>query len=112
MCREHCKNCTKENIIFDRTGEIEQFLSCGYETVYERPDLARIIDTYWFHIEMLIKYFKRQDFFKLVKNIKEFLFHSHVDLLLTEYDTMNWGSWESKVMCSKGKTRTFKRLFC
>ena len=45
---------------------------------------------------MLIKYFKRKDIFKLIKNI-DILFHAHVDLLLYQYDTLDWGSWESKV---------------
>lgn len=45
---------------------------------------------------MLIKYFKRKDIFKLIKNI-DILFHAHVDLLLYQCDTLDWGSWESKV---------------
>ncbi|QAA33419.1 hypothetical protein [Clostridium manihotivorum] len=45
---------------------------------------------------MLIKYFKRNDIFKLLKNI-DILFHSHVDLLLFQYDSLDYGSWETKV---------------
>lgn len=96
MCRQHCKGCTKDNIIYDRTGEVAQFLDKGYRTDNDIPDPVRAMDTYWFHTEMLIKYFKRKDIFKLIKNI-ETLFHSHVDLLLSQYDTLDWGSWESKV---------------
>ena len=54
------------------------------------------MDTYWFHVEMLIKYFKRQDIFKLIKNI-DMIFHAHVDLLLAQYDTLDYGAWEAKV---------------
>jgi hypothetical protein len=54
------------------------------------------MDTYWFHAEMLIKYFKRRDIFKLIKNV-DMIFHAHVDLLLAQYDTLDWGAWESKV---------------
>jgi hypothetical protein len=25
------------------------------------------------------------------------IFHAHVDLLLDQYDTLDWGAWESKV---------------
>ena len=96
MCRQHCKGCTKDNIIFDRTGEVAEFLDRGYRTDNYIPDPVRAMDTYWFHTEMLIKYFKRKDIFKLIKNI-DILFHSHVDLLLSQYDTLDWGSWESKV---------------
>lgn len=97
MCKQHCKGCTKEHILFDQTGEVADFLDKGYRTDNYIPDTLRAIDTYWFHIEMLIKYFKRNDIFKLIKNIQEFLFHSHVDLLLSYYDNLDWGAWESKV---------------
>ena len=96
MCRQHCKGCTKDNIIFDRTGEVTALLNKGYRTDNYIPDTVRAMDTYWFHTEMLIKYFKRKDLFKLIKNI-DILFHSHVDLLLSHYDMLDWGAWESKV---------------
>lgn len=96
MCRQHSKGCTRNHIIFDRTGEVAEFLDRGYRTDNDIPDTMRAIDTYWFHIVMLIKYFKRKDIFKLIKNIN-ILFHAHVDLLLSRYDTLDWGAWESKV---------------
>lgn len=96
MCKQHCKGCTSDNIIFDRTGEVAEFLDKGYRTDNYIPDPIRAMDTYWFHTEMLIKYFKRKDLFKLIKNI-DVLFHTHVDLLLSQYDTLDWGAWESKV---------------
>ncbi|MEQ3338227.1 adenylyltransferase [Clostridium butyricum] len=96
MCRQHAKGCTRKNIIFDRNGEIAKFLDKGYCTDNNIPDTIRAIDTYWFHSEMLIKYFKRKDIFKLIKNLN-IIFHSHVDLLLSAYDTLDWGAWESKV---------------
>ncbi|MNI29609.1 hypothetical protein D3C73_834290 [compost metagenome] len=96
MCRQHCKGCSRDQIIFDRTGEVAEHLDRGYRTDNNIPDPVRAMDTYWFHIEMLIKYFKRKDLFKLIKNI-DILFHAHVDLLLTQYDTLDWGAWESKV---------------
>ncbi len=96
MCRQHLKGCTRDNIIFDRTGEVAKILEKGLRTDNDIPDTIRAMDTYWFHTEMLIKYFKRKDIFKLIKNI-DILFHSHVDLLLSQYDNLDWGSWESKV---------------
>lgn len=96
MCKQHLKGCTKDNIIFDRTGEVAKLLDRGLRTDNYTPDLIRAMDTYWFHLEMLIKYFKRKDIFKLIKNI-DVLFHSHIDLLLSQYDTLDWGAWENKV---------------
>jgi len=96
-CRQHCKGCTVNNIFFDRTGETAAFLDKGYTTDNHIPDTLRTIETYWFHAMMLVKYFKRNDIFKLIKNIHDFLFHAHIDLLLSQYDTLDWGGWESKV---------------
>ena len=96
MCKLHSKGCTKENIIFDRTGETAMFLDKKYSIDNYLPDTLRAIDTYWFHTVMLIKYFKRGDIFKLIKNI-DILFHAHIDLLLSRYDTIDWGAWESKI---------------
>lgn len=96
MCRQHLKGCTRDNMIFDRTGEVAELLDKGFRTDNYIPDTVRAMDTYWFHTEMLIKYFKRKDIFKLIKNI-DILFHSHVDLLLSQYDSLDWGAWESKV---------------
>ena len=96
FCRQHLKGCTRDNIIFDRTGEVGILLDKGLTTDNNIPDPVRCMDTYWFHLEMLIKYFKRGDVFKLLKNI-DFLFHAHVDLLLSQYDTMEYGAPETKV---------------
>ena len=97
FCKLHCKGCTKKDIFFDRKGETAAFLDKGYTTENFIPDTVRTIDTYWFHTMMLVKYFKRKDIFKLYKNISEIMFHAHVDLLLSHYDTMDWGAWETKV---------------
>ncbi len=96
MCRQHLKGCTREHIIFDRTGEVGILLDKGLRTENQIPDLTRTMDTYWFHAEMLIKYFKRKDMFKLIKNM-DVIFHAHVDLLLSQYDTLDYGAWETKV---------------
>ncbi|MDC7125407.1 MAG: aminoglycoside 6-adenylyltransferase [Spirochaetales bacterium] len=95
-CRQHLKGCTRNNIIFDSKGEVGALLDKGLRTENNIPDPQRCFDTYWFHVEMLIKYFKRKDIFKIIKNM-DFLFHSHVDLLLSEYDELDWGAWETKV---------------
>lgn len=96
FCRQHLKGCTRENIIFDRTGEVGILLDKGLRTDNNSPDVARAMDTYWFHVEMLIKYFKRRDMLKLLRNI-DFLRQAHVDVLLAQYDTLDWGAWETKV---------------
>lgn len=96
FCRQHMKGCTRQNIFFDRTGEVGILLDKGLRTDNVLPDAVRCMDTYWFHVEMLIKYFKRKDVFKLLKNI-DMLFHAHIELLLSQYDTLDYGAWETKV---------------
>lgn len=95
-CRQHLKGCTRENIIYDKNGDVGLLLDKGLRTDNYIPDPIRCFETYWFHVEMLIKYFKRKDIFKIIKNI-DFLVQSHVNLLLSEYDTLDWGAWETKV---------------
>lgn len=96
FCRQHLKGCTRENIIFDRTGEVGALLDMGLRAEQGVPDPVRCMDTYWFHLEMLLKYFKRGDVFKLLKNI-DFLFHAHADLLIAQYDTLDYGAPETKI---------------
>ena len=96
FCRQHLKGCTRENIIFDRTGEVGLLLDRGLRAEQGVPEPVRCMDTYWFHLEMLIKYFKRGDVFKLLKNI-DFLFHAHADLLIAQFDTLDYGAPETKI---------------
>jgi len=96
MCKMHLSGCTEDNIIFDRTGETALLLNKGCSVENHVPDTMRAVDTYWFHAVMLVKYFRRGDVFKVLKNIG-ILFHAHADLLLSKYDTMSWGDRESKV---------------
>lgn len=96
MTRLHSQGFTSEHIIFDRDESVKDFMAKIVPLDYEKPSLERIIDTYWFHAEMLVKYFKRRDFFKLVKNI-EVLFQSHVELLVYQYNNIGFAPWESIV---------------
>jgi hypothetical protein len=88
-------------------------LDRGLRTDNHLPDPLRCFETYWFHVEMLVKYFKREDLFKIIKNM-DFLFHSHVDLLLSAYDSLDWGAWETKVKrcVPKNKQEHLLVYFC
>lgn len=95
-CKQHLKGCTRDNIIYDTNGDVGLLLDKGLRTDNYLPDPLRCFETYWFHVEMLIKYFKREDLFKIIKNM-DFLVQSHVNLLLSEYDSLDWGAWETKI---------------
>ncbi|MCL2636773.1 MAG: adenylyltransferase [Oscillospiraceae bacterium] len=96
MCKLHCAGCTEKNIIFEKTGEVTSLLCKDNSITNQIPDATRAVETYLFHVIMIVKYFKRGDIFKIIKNM-DILFHAHVDFLLSKYDTLNWGGWESKV---------------
>jgi predicted nucleotidyltransferase len=95
-CRQHLKGCTRKNLVFDADGRTGALLDMGLTTDAYAPDPRRCFETYWFHAEMLIKYFKRGDVFKIMKNL-DFLLHSHVDVLLSVHDSIDWGGWETKL---------------
>jgi predicted nucleotidyltransferase len=95
-CKIHYTDAKLKDVIFDRTGSIHQLLSNAPKGEIPERDLLYIIETYWQHVHMILKYFHRKDYFKVLKVI-DVLMKSHVELLLAEYDKISWGGWESKV---------------
>lgn len=96
LCRLHATGCNETDIIFDKNHAVKKYFDLSKPILAEEYDPIRAIDTYWFHTHMLIKYLKRDDFFKLMKNI-DVLFQAHVHLLLSFYDRSLWGDLESKI---------------
>ena len=96
FCKWHYTDITLENIIFDSDGEVTKLISNAPKGVIFERDINNIITTYWHHVHMVIKYFLRQDYFKLHNNFN-IIMESHADLLLAKYDTITWGSWHSKI---------------
>lgn len=95
--QQHYKSTKESDIIFDKDGRILQLIKNapkgGYIPYY---DIMYANLTYWHHANMIIKYFKRKDYFKLVKNT-DILMQSHIKLLLSLYDKTTWGDWDSKL---------------
>lgn len=94
--KTHSTGVDNKDIIFDKSGTIAKIVKHAAKGTINKYDTIYAIETYWHHTHMIIKYFKRKDYFKLLKNI-EILMHSHVELLLSEYDQTTWGGWESKI---------------
>jgi hypothetical protein len=96
FCKLHYTDITSENIIFDSDGEISKLISTAPKgTIFER-DINHSIITYWHHVHMVIKYFMREDYFKLHSNFNTIM-QSHIELLLAKYDNTTWGGWDSKL---------------
>lgn len=92
----HSTGIKKENIIFDRNGIIAEIVKNAPTGEIPYRNVTRIIDTYWHYIHMITKYFIRQDYFKILHNVR-ILMDAHAELLLAEYDCITWGGSDSKL---------------
>lgn len=96
MCRLHYTGLTEENVIFSKDGAAERLIENAPIGEPWQADVKRLSDTYWLHVQMSVKYFLREDFFKL-NNVLRTLMDTHASLLLTGYDKTTWGGAESKL---------------
>lgn len=96
MCKIFYMNLQNEHIIFDKQEYVKELVLNAPLGSFYSMDRKRIIETYWFYVEMSIKYFKRKDFFKL-EGVMRVLFDMHSSLILTGYDKINWGGTENKL---------------
>jgi len=108
--REHSTGIKEENIIFDRDGVIAEIVKNAPKGEIPIRNVSQIIDTYWFHIHMITKYFSRQDYFKILNNINV-LMNAHTELLLSEYDCITWGGWESKLQFIPSEKQEHLKLY-
>lgn len=97
FCRAHRLGCTPEHVIFDKTGEVAALLARGPGLASAAPpNVGYLIDTYYFHAQMIIKYLLRPDFLKMGKLLRE-LYHAHAEVLLAVYRRAEWGSPETRL---------------
>lgn len=96
IARNHYIELTPSQVIFDKGGEVAKFVAKSPKGNTVKFDVIHLIKTYWFHLHMLIKYFLRNDFFKLQKNIN-IIQNVHTELLLTRYDQIHWGDYCNKI---------------
>lgn len=96
MCQMHYMNLQEENIIFDVQGNVKNLMNHAPLGSSWSADIRRLIETYWLHVQMSAKYFLRKDFFKL-EGVLRILMDTHTSLLLTGYDTINWGGTANKL---------------
>lgn len=96
MCRIHYTDLKKENIFFDKAGEVNKLIKKAPHGETWKADIKDLHDTYWFHFNMTLKYIKRKDFF-LLNNIMRILMDTHVSLLLAGYDCITWGGMPNKL---------------
>ncbi|MBD5140754.1 MAG: hypothetical protein HDT25_04990 [Ruminococcus sp.] len=96
MCKLHYAELTEEDIIFSRGDTAQRLIGSAMKADTWQGDISRIVDTYWLHIQMSVKYFLRKDFFKL-NGVLRILMDAHTSLLLTKYDKITWGGTANKL---------------
>ncbi len=112
MCQIHYTNLNAQDIVFDKDGSVRQLAEKSIKGAPRHEEIRRIIDTYWFHMQMSAKYFARGDFFKL-EGVLRILMDTHAALLLTAYDKTTWGGSASKLhFIPKDKQKHLMRYAC
>lgn len=112
MCRIHYTDLKKENVFFDKVGAVDRLIKTAPKGETWKADINNLYDTYWFHVNMTIKYIKRKDFFKL-NNVMRILMDNHVSLLLAGYDCITWGGTANKLhFIPKEKQEHITRYGC
>jgi hypothetical protein len=97
FCRVHRLGCVPDHVIFDKSGDVAALLARGPGLAPAAPpNLGYLIDTYFFHAQMIIKYLLRPDPLKMGKVLRE-LYHAHSEVLLAGYRRADWGSPETRL---------------
>lgn len=120
ICQIHYADLQKENIFFDKTGAVSSLIGTlppGKSLQItglpqECEVIERLIDTYWLHIYMTVKYFFRKDYFKL-EGVLRILMDTHTSLLLALYDKTTWGGTANKLhYLPEEKQNHLKKYYC
>lgn len=112
MCRIHYTGLSEKDIIFDKNGDVKKLAVNSPKGDRWNDDLDRLMRTYWYHLNMAAKYLLRQDYFKL-NNIFRTLYDTHASLLLSEYDSTDWGGAADKLKYIPAKKQEhLKKYYC
>ncbi|HHW90429.1 MAG TPA: nucleotidyltransferase domain-containing protein [Clostridiales bacterium] len=96
IARAHYTALKPQDIIFSKDRAVEKIIQKAPSGSTLSFGISYLIKTYFTHLNMIIKYFLRKDYFKLKKNI-DVLYNIHIELLLTKYDKIVWGDYCNKI---------------
>ncbi len=88
------QGCNESHIIFDKTGEVKELLQDKQEEKSMQVDVLHQVEKYWLFCFMMVKYYKRNNKFKMLNGMQE-LFQTHTNLLLSVYGKAFWGDLPS-----------------
>lgn len=96
IARAHYTALKPGDVIFDKNDAVKQLIKKAPQGSVLKFDVQYLVKTYFTHLNMLIKYFIRNDYFKIKKNI-DILYNTHIELLLSKYDKIVWGDYCNKI---------------
>lgn len=112
MCQLHYMDLKKEDVLFEMDNVVSNLIEKAPKGQVWSDNMMRLIQTYWLHIDMTIKYFLRKDYFKL-EGILRILMDTHTSLLLTAYDRITWGGTANKLhFLTEEKQNHLKKYYC
>ena len=111
ICKIHYTNLTEKDILFDKKGLVKTLCDNSPEGNMWSGDIDGLFKTYMYHFYMTAKYLIRKDYFKL-NHVMRTLFDTHASLLLTGYDSINWGGAENKLNFIPSEKQNHLKKYC
>lgn len=112
MCRLHYTGLKKADIIFDKTGMVNEFMELCLRGDLWSDDAPYLEKTYWYHANMTGKYLKRKDYFKL-NQVLHTMYEAHISMLLSGFDQITWGGSANKLhFIPLEKQAHLKKYYC
>lgn len=96
IAKMHYTDLSAKQVIFDKQEKVNKLIKKSPKGSKANIDISYVIKTYYTHLNMLVKYFLRKDYFKIRKNT-EILYNTHTELLLGAYDKIGWGDYCVKI---------------
>ncbi len=112
MCRLHYTGIKKTDIIFDKTGIVNELINLRLTGDLWSDDVSCLEKTYWYHANMTGKYLKRKDYFKL-NQVLHTMYETHISMLLSGFDKITWGGSANKLhFIPIEKQAHLKKYYC
>lgn len=89
FCKLYYEDCTEENIIFDKNDIVKTLINNNTKVIRNKEDITNLIYQYMYYLNMTIKYYLSNDYFRILTT-KKVLYNTHADLLLSINQKSTW----------------------
>lgn len=104
--------CKENNIIFDKDGELKKIIRCMDKDLppnIDKTNISRMIEKFWLFVFISIKYFNREDVYKIIYARNE-LFQIHLEVLKLLDVEKKWSWWAKDMTNNIGVDKREKML--